>query len=143
MLIVRCNFNGQIPFLGRGPVARRKLEESKYASLKAMGYPVEIIPLDAPVSPIAVETVAEEVVVQPVETAENSAPVETEQPVTDVPVENAQTEAPAEETSDVKALTEEELNELSEDDLKSMLPADVKLPPKAGKKWIIKQLLGK
>ena len=167
MKIVSCNYTGNIPGIGRGPVINVKISDSLYKQLSNMGYNLRITVSKA--SPVAQVTKVmhvpslEEKRAAKLADADNNTPsAKVSSPKKDVPetkdetkttkepaqveesskaesTEAAQTEV-AEETPK-KTFTSENLEEATDEELEAIIPKDVKRPVRYGRKWLLKTAL--
>lgn len=171
MKIISCNYSGNIPGVGRGPIENRPVSDAVYKQLTAMGFPITIKTSKATpsikkvVRVMNVQTIEEKraekisatvekapiakerVVPTQVEEIKEVTPVEeavqtvVEEKVETVDQVEAEVQAEVEAKTEQKVYTSEELNAMSITELDALVPAEVTRPSRYGKPWLIKQYL--
>lgn len=167
MKIISCNYTGNIPGVGRGPVTNVKISDALYKQLCNMGYNLRLTlskaePIEQP--KVAVTKAMhvpslEEKRAATLSASESSTPAKisplkkataeeakVETPKEEPKVEETQPEVKAEEAPKVeeqpaeeaKTFTADNLAEATDEELEALIPADVKRPVRYGRKWLLK-----
>ena len=166
MKIISCNYTGNIPGIGRGPVTNVKISDSLYNQLRNMGYNLRITVAKAtPVVQVTkamhvpsleekraatlADTDSKAAAATKISPLKKTAPeVKEESPKVEEQAETKVEEtAPAEvqeqtpevkEEAPAKTFTTENLEEATDEELEAIIPADVKRPIRYGRKWLLK-----
>lgn len=167
MKIISCNYTGNIPGVGRGPVTNVKISDGLYNQLRNMGFALRITtnkvdPIVNVTKSMHVPSLEEKRAATLADTSKaqatpsKPAPVKKEAPkveesakveekkeevkeVVESPVaEVAETPVEAAPEAEKKQLTKEDLENLSEEELEALIPENVKRPVRYGKKWLLK-----
>lgn len=159
MIKVNCNYTGKIPGIGKGPLVNACISTIQYESLKAQGFPLEVVKAvkHAIVKPVVtlktvLPTIEERKVEKAVEAAKEAAASVAEKTVKAAEsVEKKVAEAAATVKTvaeEVRTYSEKQLSvtEVSklEEILKNLVTskkADIKYPARYGTKWLVKQIL--
>jgi len=139
MVRINCNYTGRIPGIGKGPLVGVQISENLLKQLQAQGFFIEVI--NTPKEERAPS-------VRVIPSVAHSTEPASKFPAAVPPKIEETDETKAEESAKEKLgsvsgdkITEEYLNTLDDEELKKLLPKDIKLPPRFGKAWLIKNIL--
>jgi hypothetical protein len=155
MQIISCNYTGNIPGVGRGPVVNVKVSDAVYKQLVNLGFNLKLTVKKSAEQPKVALTKALHVPsLEEKRAATLAAAKETAAPT---PVKEAK-EAPKEVVEETKApevveepkveetvataapkvFTKDNIDEATDEELEAIIPADVKRPVRYGRKWLLK-----
>ena len=155
MQIISCNYTGNIPGVGRGPVVNVKVSDAVYKQLVNLGFNLKLTvkksieqPKVALTKALHVPSLEEKRAATLAAAKETAAPApvkeakEAPKEVVEEPKAPEAVEEPKVEetvaTAAPKVFTKDNIDEATDEELEAIIPADVKRPVRYGRKWLLK-----